>query len=67
MGKSFRRDSFGPQRRGGFLTFRIEAVNYLVECVVCRNRQTGFAPQSAVHLQNVSLFGPALKIIFDRG
>jgi hypothetical protein len=45
----------------------IQAVDDFIKCVVCRNRQTWFASQSAMRFQRVGLPEPALKILLDPG
>ena len=63
--KILRSDQLYLERIGRILIWGVKAIKNFIECVVCRNRQTGFAPQSAMHAQKISIFDPVPKIIFD--
>jgi len=63
--KILRSDQLYLEGIGRIVICGIKAIKNFIECVVCRNRQTGFAPQSPMHVQKISFFDPALKIIPD--
>ena len=63
--KILRSDQLYLERIGRIVIWGVKAIKNFIECIVCRNRQTGFAPQSPMHVQKIGFFNPALKVILD--